>query len=405
MSHRKIDRRAFLAQCRALGLGLPWLPLLLEGCGEDVGGLYSNFEVGFSGRVIVVGAGASGLAAGYLLQRYGIDFEILEASSDIGGRVKRAPDFADFPIDVGAEWIHEDPVILANLIDDSTVEGSIDVVPYSPDTVYTWSNGRLNRLNAGGNFYSEFKFKSTTWYGFLETYFASGFRDRISLDTPVTRIDTQGDGVIITDAQGMERQADRVLITVPVQVLRSDIIEFTPALPQAKRDALDQVQIPDGIKVFIEFSERFYPDILLVGAVLSDSFTEKIYYDAAFRKDSGRNVMGLFWVSEQASEFTSLGSDQEIVDAMLAELDQMFDGQASSSYVDHVVQNWSQEPYIRGAYSTGFGTSTEATQAALIEPVDDKLFFSGEALATDNSATVPGAMQSAYAAIEALLRS
>lgn len=404
MSQRKIDRRAFLAQCKALGLGLPWLPLLLEGCGEEVGGLYSNFEVGFSGRVIVVGAGAAGLAAGYLLQRYGIDFEILEASSDFGGRVKRASGFADFPIDIGAEWIHEDPVILANLIDDATVEGSIDVVPYSPDTVYTWSNGRLNRLNAGSNFYSEHKFESTTWYGFLETYFASGFLDRIRLDTPVTRIDTQGSGVLVTDQAGTEHQADRVLVTVPIEVMRSDLIEFVPALPPAKTDALAQVLIPDGIKVFIEFSERFYPDILLVGGVLSDSFTEKIYYDAAFRKDSGDNIMGLFWVSEQASALTSLETDQEIIDAVLAELDEMFDGRATAAYVKHVVQNWSREPYIRGAYSTDFGGSTEATQAALIAPVDDKLFFAGEALSTDNSSTVPGAMQSAYAAIENLLR-
>ena len=46
-------------------------------------------------RVIIIGAGAAGLSAGYLLAQLGIDFKILEASSVYGGRLKTSTDFAD----------------------------------------------------------------------------------------------------------------------------------------------------------------------------------------------------------------------------------------------------------------------------------------------------------------------
>ena len=90
------------------------------GCGPSTG-RYWDFDVRFEGKAVVVGAGASGLAAGYLLDRYGVDFEILEANDRYGGRVKRDDDLADFPIDLGAEWIHQDPVVLADLVDDPDV--------------------------------------------------------------------------------------------------------------------------------------------------------------------------------------------------------------------------------------------------------------------------------------------
>ena len=57
-------------------------------------------------KIIVIGAGAAGLTAGHLLEQRGIEFEILEAAPIYGGRVRKLEGFADFPIDLGAEWIH-----------------------------------------------------------------------------------------------------------------------------------------------------------------------------------------------------------------------------------------------------------------------------------------------------------
>jgi len=57
-------------------------------------------------KICIVGAGVAGITAGHLLAEQGIDFDILEAHSTHGGRLKKLEGFADFPIDLGAEWIH-----------------------------------------------------------------------------------------------------------------------------------------------------------------------------------------------------------------------------------------------------------------------------------------------------------
>ena len=71
-----------------------------------------NPESGFQGNVIIVGAGAAGLAAAQKLEEKGISYQILEATDRLGGRIQKDESFADFPIDLGAEWIHEDKSIL-----------------------------------------------------------------------------------------------------------------------------------------------------------------------------------------------------------------------------------------------------------------------------------------------------
>ena len=57
-------------------------------------------------RVLVIGAGIAGLSAAYHLQRAGAEATVLEARDRIGGRVWTSRDFADIPVEFGAELIH-----------------------------------------------------------------------------------------------------------------------------------------------------------------------------------------------------------------------------------------------------------------------------------------------------------
>ncbi len=58
------------------------------------------------GSVLIVGAGAAGLAAGQALLEAGIPALILEARGRIGGRVQTQYDFATDPVELGAEFVH-----------------------------------------------------------------------------------------------------------------------------------------------------------------------------------------------------------------------------------------------------------------------------------------------------------
>lgn len=398
-----MKREEFIRRSLAMGIGLPFLTSLIASCNkEEID--FPEFETNFSGKVIIVGAGAAGLAAGYLLQRYGVDFEIIEASSVYGGRVKREADFVDFPIDLGAEWIHASPSVLADILNNPQLDASIEFITYNPQTVATYQNGKLTQQNFISNYYNEYKFKSTTWHGFFEQFIVPELGDRISYNQPIVEIDTSSAKVRLKSLDDTTYEADKVIVTTPVKVLQQMPIAFIPELPKTKSDAINSIYVGDGLKVFLEFRQQFYPDILLFGSVWKGLSTDdKIFYDAAFRKDSNTHVLGLFTINDPASAYTSLGSDQAIVDKILNELDEIFDGQASTNYVRHVVQNWSNEPYIRGAYSFRFDNDQQDTVSTIKEPIDGKVYFAGEALSIDNQATVHGACESGYAAVEQVL--
>lgn len=401
-----MNRSEFLKSIATFSLGAPLLGSFLTGCDDEII-RPSNFQTDFKGKVIVIGAGAAGMMAGYLLKQYGVDFQILEASNRIGGRIKELSGFADFPIDLGAEWIHDDPDILSRMLPQGTSpEKAIDLITYRPESIHIWKNEKIRKRNVVSNFYQEYKFKNSTWFRYFEENIVPDIWFHIALQHAVKSIDYSTDKVRITTSNNEEFEADRVLVTVPLKILQNGSIQFNPGLPQSKMDAMDQIDMPAGLKVFIEFKERFYPDILFAGSLidyLNDSNGDKIFYDAAFRKDSNRNVLGLFTVGEPAAALTDLGNDQAIFEQVMKELDEMYEARPSQLYLQHAVQNWSAEPYIQGSYSLYQGNYNQ-NMAALVEPMDNKVFFAGEAVSTYASSTVHGAALSSYDALELMLK-
>lgn len=57
---------------------------------------------------------------------------------------------------------------------------------------------------------------------------------------------------------------------------------------------------------------------------------------------------------------------------MLAELDEVIDGQATRSYQRHIVQDWNAEPYVGTAYLADVPSLSISRRLAV--PVPDRLF-------------------------------
>jgi len=400
-----MTRKEFIEKSLFMGIGLPFLSsAFLHSCRKDES-IFPKFQTNFSGKVIIVGAGAAGLAAGYLLKRYGVDFEILEAAPVYGGRLKKSSDFTDFPIDIGAEWIHTDPKILTDIINNPNSNAHVDIIVYNPQTIKSWKNGKLRSHNFISSFYSEWKFKNSTWFDFFEQFIVPEIADKIVLNKPITEINYQGDKVLLTTGNSEIHEADKVLITTPIKTLQNDQIVFLPALPIDKKEAINKIFMGDGIKIFIEFKEKFYPDILAFGNILQAlNEEEKFVYDAAFRKDSNKHILGLFAINDKANAYTQLNSEQEIIAKFIAELDEIFDGKATANYVNHMIQNWSKEPFIQGAYSYSFDGNQNDIVATINKPLSDKVYFAGEALSIKNQAMVHGACESAYSMIATMMK-
>ncbi len=358
-------------------------------------------------KVVIIGAGAAGITAGHLLAERSVEFEILEAGPVHGGRVRKIDDFVDFPIDLGAEWIHQwiraRPAAFTALLDgnDPRFPTFVD----RPETMLVWRKGELREpwwlrfLPTP----TDLKFADSTWFDALDSLATPEVLEHIRFNCPVTAIDYRNDTVVATDAAGSTHTGDRVLVTVPIAMLQQETIRFQPPLPTDKQAEIRKEAMPGGLKVFIEFSERFYPDIVNMGWPFGFSvqsvLDECVYYNAALGKDSQRHVLGLFTQGSKAERYTAHETDESLFAFVLAELDEIFDGKASQYYLQHVVQDWSREPFIGGSYS-----QRRASAKKLGAPVAGTVFFAGEAMNPNGKTiAVHGACESAYAAVEAML--
>ena len=443
-----MNRKEFLYKSGVVYAGLMFLPAFLNSCKKET--LFQDLD--YDGKVIIIGAGAAGMYAGYVLKSKGIDFSILEASSKLGGRLKKIESFADFPIDLGAEWLHGNNSILSDLATQS-VAG-----PWNDDskTKYWFSNQLITKLprniakeiesgspadisikayaeqlgfgaeynqileNLAGDVGTSasrlsaseviresdkwicgganYKFKST-FYDFINDNIAAKVKDNIEFNTVVSKIDYSSDKVILYDKSGKSFKADKVIISVPITILKDGDIKFTPSLPNEKTEAFGKIGMDFGMKVYMKFSSKFYDDNISGGSLCA------AYADEAYKRSSKNAILLGFVMGEQAEYLSNLGNDTAIINALLGELDSMYNGQATAKFVDAVVQDWGKEPYIRGAYSySSIGIGNARNIAA--QSVDSKLFFAGEALNTNGHfQTVHGAVETGYREVVNILNS
>jgi monoamine oxidase len=349
-------------------------------------------------KVLIVGAGPAGLYSGYLLAQKGIDFQILEATDTYGGRMKVARDFADFPIPLGAEWLHVNPSIFQDIVNDSSVIVDVETVGYqASDKIAYFENGKLTYESLQG--YADRKFVGTSWLDFFEKYIVPKVKQKITYKSAVSKIDHTGEKVIVTSNTG-EYVADKVIVTAPVKIIKDKRILFTPELSEIKRKALADVKFWPGIKIFIDFDTQFYPAITEVIDHTKDG--EYVFYDASYGQKTSSHIMGILVTGEFASKYLSLQED-EFKDYVLSEIDAIFGTRSHTHYHKHIVQNWSAERYIGGAYAAD--DNTEDNMHILASPIDSKIYFAGEGYTrTDDWGGVHNVVDSVKSAVHGLLR-
>ena len=358
----------------------------------------------YDGKIIIVGAGASGLAAAKVLEQNNIDYIILEATNRYGGRLKKDTTLADFPIDIGAEWLHSAPITLNKLKGKQGTEIDEELIPYRLDNTASW-DGEEYKVNPHWqnnfmyNFLPESKFKTSTWYDFVNENIAKTVKHKIQYNSPVNTIDYSGNNVIVKTSNGKTYEADRILVTVSIGVLKSNLITFIPEMNKENRKAIESITFHPGFKVAMKFSEKFYPDAITCKVENG----EKGFYDIAFKKDVQTNVLGFLCTGNETQKYYNLKSEQEIISSLLEELDEMFDGKASTFYSgEYILENWGQHKFTQGAWTQAI-QEKKSTLKAINQPLDNKVYFAGEIYDPYQQMGVPGAILSGYYSIDKLL--
>lgn len=455
-----MNRRRFLRQS---SLALPWLAFSsawLEACKKNQ--LEDAFS--FKGSVAVIGAGASGLYAAFLLKSYGINVTVFEATSQWGGRIRTETSWADHPLEMGAEFIYGDrslwyqslasssaPVLLDGadyfVVDqlpmpESSLSGAADkatfdqllqgINNYSGEEnslfLYGVLNGLSPRLRAAFQaLVANHRGADADQLGILglarsEQHWSAGdgryrangralqeamttwvdaLSNNIVLNTPIAEINYSGGPIRLTDSIGNVHETDRVLMTVPVSMLNSGNIAWTPALPLLHRQSISKIGMARVLKIQLRFSSAFWPanmQRLLGGSVVPE------YWSPSSLSGSSVPVLTAMAAGASADALAALGTD--MVPAILQELDTLFgNGSATGTFIDSIAVDWGDEVYIRGGMS--FTKQNEGDARSLLKlPVANRIYFAGEATHdAGHHGTVHGALETGYRAAIEILKS
>jgi monoamine oxidase len=190
------------------------------------------------------------------------------------------------------------------------------------------------------------------------------------------------------------------VVTLPLGVLQSHSVRFTPDLPNEKRDAIAKLGMGVLNKCYLRFNQAFWPDdVDWLGHIAAQhgEWTEWV----SFQRVANMPVLLGFNAADRGLEIEAW-SDQQIVASAMATLRTMF-GASILPPIDYQITRWASDPFARGSYSYNALGSTPQMRNALAMPLNARLFFAGEASHQEYFGTTHGAYLSGLQAAQHVL--
>lgn len=398
--------------------------------------------------VVVVGAGAAGIAAGRRLARTPLTFILIEARARVGGRAHTVS-VEGSAVDLGCGWLHsadENPLVpLAGTVGfdidrstppwqkkadargfpageqtsyraaqaaffermeaaaatgrDQPASALLDPADrWSPliDAMSTYVNGtetdRLSVLDYAAYADTEINYRTPSGYGALIT--------RLGADLPVrfgcrVRLIDHGSQPIRIETDRGAVRARAVVVTAPTSILAQGGLRFRPALPD-KIEAAAHLPLGLADKLFLalEGAEEFEVDSRLYGS--NDRTATANYHVRPF----GRPLIEAYFGGQFARELEA-GGLAAFADFAIGQIVGTLGSGMRKRLRPLVVSGWAQDPLALGSYSHALPGHAGA-RAALAQPVGP-LFFAGEAASPHFFSTAHGAWQTGEKAAEAAL--
>jgi len=401
--------------------------------------------------IAIVGAGAAGLAAAELVAASGLSGVLLEARDRLGGRAHTI--WSDVgPIDLGCEWMHsadQNPLVerieaLGLTIDKTPPPWAniADTPVFKPEEraafgeAFVALEARLEAaaraggpdrpaselmdpgspwtplLNAFSAFYNGAEFDQVSlrdyaayedtevnWrvvegYGTAIARLGGGLPVRLAC--PVSLIRHEGPRVLLDSALGTV-SARAVIVCVPTSILASGALRFFPALPD-KLDAAAGLPLGLADKVFLKLDapEMFPPETQVY------SYPRATETGAYHLRPLSKPMIEVFLGGAHARALEGQGPGAAAAFAIDGLASVYGSGVRSKVHVLAETQ-WAADPFAGGSYSHALPGHADA-RGVLAAPVDQRLFFAGEACSPNFFSTAHGAWQTGQVAARAAIR-
>ena len=248
-------------------------------------------------------------------------------------------------------------------------------------------------------------------------HFARTIQDTIQLNSKVTCIDYSESGDNCVAVQYTHKGdpkcviARRVLVTVPVGVLQAKSIQFEPALPKAKQIAIDRMGVGLYNKCVFLWDDADAEKLpwpqdkeWMEKIVSASSETPQGLWTEFFNSQpvTGRPMLCAFTAGRIAEEMEQY-TDQEIQASAMKALRAIFPDSGIPEPIQVVVTKWGQDEFARGSYSFNAMGGKHSGRKQLAAPVDQKLYFAGEACHSQYFGTTHGALLSGVASAKQII--
>jgi monoamine oxidase len=407
-------------------------------------------------EVAIIGAGAAGLGAANALKNSGLSVLVLEARDRVGGRAHTIMASPDVTFDVGCGWLHSaDQNSFVKIAEDLNFEINKSLPPWREraygkafpqderddymraldafydratkaaieaeqsgrdvpaslflepgnrwnpmiDAISTYINGceldSVSLIDMEAYEDTDLNWRVRRGYGALIA--AYGATCPLALNCQVTLIDHSAKRIRIETSRG-SLSADKVIVTVPTNLIADEAIRFHPPLP-AKFDAARGLPLGLADKVTLALDE---PEALPAEGNLRAA-TMRTAMGTYHIRPFGQPCIEGFFGGRFAQSLEDAGpgalaaeSINEIVSCLGNDFRRKLKPLAES--------RWAHDPFARGSYSHAL-PGHAGDRAVLAVPVDGRLFFAGEATSPDFFTTAHGARDSGERAAEEVLTS
>lgn len=236
----------------------------------------------------------------------------------------------------------------------------------------------------------------------------------IRFNTVVQAINYGGETIEVVHNGGSDT-VNKLIVTVPISVIKDGDISFSPSLPASKLTALSRLGMDPAMRIVLEFKRNFYGEDV---AAIFGGTEAPIILNAGVGRSSLNKTLSITVFGSKANAYSAMDPDDVVLN-ILDEMDHWFNGEATENIrrstipeennrLLYTIKDWKKDPYAKGGISYHLPGGLLADREALSAPVGGKLFFAGEATDfTGEAGTVSGALKSgeraAFELIDAIL--